>query len=39
VIETVPTGKDAHTLGFDPEREHVYAFVPGSHSAAVFAEA
>ena len=39
VIETVPTGKDAHTLGFDREREHVYAFVPGSHSAAVFAEA
>lgn len=39
VLETIVTGKDAHTIGFDPEREHVYAFVPGTHSAFVFADA
>jgi DNA-binding beta-propeller fold protein YncE len=39
VIETVQTGKDAHTLGFDAEREHVFAFLPGRHAAEVFAEA
>jgi DNA-binding beta-propeller fold protein YncE len=39
VVETLATGKGAHTFGFDAEREHVYALVPGSHAAAVFAEA
>jgi DNA-binding beta-propeller fold protein YncE len=39
VVETIPTGKGAHTLGFDAEREHVFAFLPGVHAAVVFAEA
>lgn len=39
VVETIATGRGAHTLGFDAEREHVYAFLPGPHAAAVFAEA
>jgi DNA-binding beta-propeller fold protein YncE len=39
VVETLATGKGAHTFGFDAEREHVYAFLPESHTAAVFAEA
>jgi DNA-binding beta-propeller fold protein YncE len=39
VVETVHTGKDAHTLGFDAEREHVFAFLPGRQAAEVFAEA
>jgi DNA-binding beta-propeller fold protein YncE len=38
VVETVATGKGAHTLGFDAEREHVYAFLPEAHAAAIFAE-
>ena len=38
VIETIVTGRGAKTLGFDAEREHVFAFVPGIHAAAVFAE-
>ena len=35
-IETVPTGWDAHTLGFDAERNKVYAFLPKTHRAAVY---
>lgn len=38
VVETIATGKGAHTFGFDAGREHVYAFVPETHAAAVFAE-
>jgi DNA-binding beta-propeller fold protein YncE len=35
-IETVPTGKGAHTIGFDADRNRVYAFLPQSHSAWVY---
>lgn len=35
-IETVSTEKGAHTLGFDPDRNRVYAFLPGTHRAMVF---
>jgi hypothetical protein len=36
VIETVPTEPAAHTLGIDPGRHAVYAFLPDSHGAAVY---
>lgn len=32
------TEPGAHTLGFEPQRNKVYAFLPASHSAAVFEE-
>jgi DNA-binding beta-propeller fold protein YncE len=35
-IETVPTEKGAHTIGFDLDRNRVYAFLPQSHSAWVY---
>ena len=38
MVETIPTGKGAKTLGFDAKREHVFAFLPATHAAAVFAE-
>lgn len=38
-IETVPTGKGAHTLGFDPDASRVYAFLPETHSAQVYQDA
>ena len=38
VVETIPTGKGAKTFGFDADREHVFAFLPAVHAAAVFAE-
>jgi DNA-binding beta-propeller fold protein YncE len=37
--ETVATEAGAHTLSFDATRNLVCAFLPGSHRAAVFAEA
>ena len=37
-IETVPTERDAHTLGFDAERNKVYAFLPEKHCAAVYVD-
>ena len=37
-VETVPTEKGAHTLGFDAARNMVYAFLPESHRAVVFAD-
>jgi DNA-binding beta-propeller fold protein YncE len=37
-IETVPTEGDAHTLGFDAERNKVYAFLPKTHRAAVYVD-
>ena len=37
-IESVPTEKGAHTLGFDAGRHKVYAFLPLSHAARVFAD-
>ncbi len=35
-IETVPTEKGAHTIGFDPDRNKVYAFLPRTHRAAIY---
>jgi DNA-binding beta-propeller fold protein YncE len=35
-LETVPTEKGAHTLGFDPLRNKIYAFLPNTHQAFVF---
>jgi hypothetical protein len=36
IIETVPTEAGAHTLGIDPGRHVVYAFLPASQGAAVY---
>jgi len=36
--ETVPTEAGAHTLALDRKRRKVYAFLPRSHRAAVFAD-
>jgi hypothetical protein len=36
LLETVPAGPGAHTLGIDPERHAVYAFLPASSGAAVY---
>jgi DNA-binding beta-propeller fold protein YncE len=38
-IETIPTGKGAHTLGFNARWNKVYAFLPETHQAQVFADA
>ena len=35
-IETLLTEKGAHTIGFDPDRHKVYAFLPQTHRAAVY---
>lgn len=37
--EVVPTEAGAHTLAIDRKRSKVYAFLPRSHRAAVFADA
>jgi DNA-binding beta-propeller fold protein YncE len=37
-VEAVVTEKGAHTLAYDPERSLVYAFLPGSHRAAVLVD-
>jgi DNA-binding beta-propeller fold protein YncE len=37
--EVVPTEAGAHTLALDRKRSKVYAFLPRSHRAAVFADA
>jgi DNA-binding beta-propeller fold protein YncE len=37
-IETVQTEPGAHTLGFDAERNKVYAFLPKTHCAAVYVD-
>jgi DNA-binding beta-propeller fold protein YncE len=37
-LETVPTEKGAHTLGFDALRNKIYVFLPGTHRAAVFSD-
>jgi DNA-binding beta-propeller fold protein YncE len=36
MIERVPTGPGAHTIGHDRETNRVYAFLPQTHRAAVF---
>jgi DNA-binding beta-propeller fold protein YncE len=38
-LEVVLTGKGAHTLGFDARRNKLYAFLPETHQALVFADA
>ena len=38
LIETIETERGAHTLGFDRQRNKVYAFLPLSHSAAVYVD-
>jgi len=35
-LETLPTEKGTHTLGFDSLRSKLYAFLPATHRAAVF---
>jgi ABC-type glycerol-3-phosphate transport system substrate-binding protein len=35
-LESVVTEKDAHTLGFDAQRNKIYAFLPQTHRAMVF---
>ena len=35
-LESVPTERGAHTIGFDATRDTVYAFLPGTHRAAVY---
>jgi DNA-binding beta-propeller fold protein YncE len=35
-IETIPTEKGAHTIGFDSVHDKVYAFLPESHRAAIY---
>src|SRR5437899_866467 len=37
-LETVRTEAGAHTLGFDASRNIVYAFLPNTHRALVFAD-
>jgi DNA-binding beta-propeller fold protein YncE len=37
-VETVQTEHGAHTLGFDPERNKVYSFLPETHRAAVYVD-
>lgn len=38
-LESVPTESGAHTIAFDVSRNNVYAFLPGSHRAAVYLDA
>lgn len=38
-LEVVPTEAGAHTLAIDRKRHKIYAFLPRSHRAAVFADA
>jgi DNA-binding beta-propeller fold protein YncE len=34
--ETIPTEKGTHTIGFDPDEDKIYAFLPQSHTAWVY---
>jgi serine/threonine-protein kinase len=38
IIETVPSGPAAHTIGIDPHSHTVYAFLPASCGAAVYTD-
>ncbi len=38
ILETVPTEPGAHTIGIDPHGHTVYAFLPASGGAAVYAD-
>jgi DNA-binding beta-propeller fold protein YncE len=35
-METISTEKGAHTIGFDPTQNKVYAFLPESHRASIY---
>ena len=35
-LESAPTERGAHTIGFDAIRNTVYAFLPDTHRAAVY---
>ena len=35
-LESIPTERGAHTIGFDAARNTVYAFLPDTHRAAVY---
>ena len=37
-VEVMATEKGAHTIGFDPDRHKVYAFLPQTHRAAVYVD-
>jgi DNA-binding beta-propeller fold protein YncE len=37
-LETVRTEAGAHTLGFDPSRNTVYAFLPNTHRALIYVD-
>ena len=37
-LESVRTEAGAHTIGFDPSRNTVYAFLPNTHRALVYAD-
>jgi len=37
-VQTVPTGRGAHTLAFDPSRHRLYALLPGRHAATVYVD-
>jgi len=37
-LETVPTEPGAHTIGWNPDARTLYAFLPASRGAVVFAE-
>jgi hypothetical protein len=37
-LETVHTEAGAHTLGFDPSRTTVYAFLPNTHRALIYVD-
>jgi hypothetical protein len=34
-VDAIATECGAHTIGLDPDRHRVYAFLPASHRAAV----
>jgi DNA-binding beta-propeller fold protein YncE len=36
LIQTISTERGAHTIGFDSERQKIYAFLPQTHRAMVF---
>jgi DNA-binding beta-propeller fold protein YncE len=38
-VDSVAPERGAHTIGLDPDRHRIYAFLPESHRAAVFATA
>ncbi len=36
LLETVQTEKGSHTIGFDPDRNKIYAFLPQTHLARIY---